>query len=257
MVDNKISKGEANQISVYFRDLDSGRWTGVNADDEYAPASMLKVPVMIAYYKLAETYPEILLKKVLYDGSFDDNKAETLKPEKAIKPGKEYTIDELIKYMIVYSDNNATKLLHQNISTSLLEDIYDDLEISTPEKGQIDFMSAKKYSRFFRVLYNSTYLNRIMSQKALELLVQPDFPQGINGGIPSNIIAAQKFGERTIYSSDVSSQTYEIHDCGIIYYPSHPYVACVMTKGDDINNLEKTIQDVSRLLYQETDRQYR
>lgn len=255
LVNDEIAKKEVIGVSVYFRDLDTGQWTGVNENDTYSPASMLKVPVMIAYFKLAETHPEILYKKVLYDGSFDDNRAETIKPTAMIELGHEYTIEELIHYMIVDSDNNARRLLDLNIDPNALLDVYSDLGISIPAKGSIDFMSAKTYARFFRILYNSTYLSRAMSQKALSLLLEPDFAQGIVAGLPSGVNAAQKFGERTVLNPDGSVQFRELHDCGIVYHPRHPYLACIMTKGTDFTVLEGSIQNISRLLYQEDDQQ--
>lgn len=150
-IDLKNSK-KAAEISVYFRNLDNGEWTGINENAKYSPASMLKIAVMIAYYKLAETHPEILWEKVFYDGSFDLNQFQSIKSENFIKPGYLYTIDTLIKYMILYSDNNADKLLHLNINENSLKDAYSDLGVNIPEVGNIDFMSAKAYSRFFRIL---------------------------------------------------------------------------------------------------------
>jgi beta-lactamase class A len=256
-VDNKLQQAQAKKISVYFRDLDTGRWAGVNENELYAPASMYKVPIMIAYYKLAEIHPEILQQKILYDGAFDYNQQETLKPKETIQAGKEYAIDDLIKFMIVYSDNNAATLLDQHLDHDLLSNLYAKLEIPLPpQTGDVDFLSAKIYSRFLRILYNATYLNEEISQKVLELLSQGDFPQGIRSGAPSNVVVAEKFGERLVRSDNGSIQERELHDCGIVYYPSHPYAVCVMTSGNDLNNLEGVISDISRLLYQEVDRQY-
>lgn len=59
-IDENKKNNLAQNISVYFRDLISGQWTGVNEDEEYIPASLVKVPLMMAYYKYAETNPEIL-----------------------------------------------------------------------------------------------------------------------------------------------------------------------------------------------------
>jgi len=41
-------------ISVYFRDLNNGPWFGINENDMFSPASLLKVPLMMLYFKLAE-----------------------------------------------------------------------------------------------------------------------------------------------------------------------------------------------------------
>src|ERR1043166_6269401 len=58
--------GAATDISVYFRELDSGHWTGVNEDAKYFPASLFKVPVMIAYEQWSESDPSILNQKLHY-----------------------------------------------------------------------------------------------------------------------------------------------------------------------------------------------
>src|ERR1035437_1746058 len=41
--DSLINSGKANTISVYFRSLNNGPWFGINQDENYFPASLLKV----------------------------------------------------------------------------------------------------------------------------------------------------------------------------------------------------------------------
>ena len=253
-----IRNHDADHVSVYVRTLKSGRWISVNPDERYSPASLLKVPTMIAFYKLAESDPEILSKRVQYAGGFNDNKAEHFKPARVIEPGMSYTIDELIHTMIAYSDNNATRLLHDNINPVLLEKVYNDLGVSISDAGtQDDFMTVNQYTYFFRVLYNATYLNRVLSEKAIALLSEPDFPQGIQAGVPGTIALAQKFGERSIADAHGVISARELHDCGIVYYPQHPYLLCVMTRGNDFDKLASMIRAISYLVYQDRDRQSR
>lgn len=56
---------------------------------------------------------------------------------------------------------------------------------------------------------------------------------------------AQKFGERVN-----SLQEIELHDCGIIYYPKNPYLLCVMTKGNNLDNLKSAIKNIYSIVYQ-------
>lgn len=256
MVDSYKGQGVLKRASVYYRDLDSGSWVGINEDDHYSPASLLKVPTMIALLKFAEQDPGFLKKEIWYDGSFDDNRAESIKPLKAIESGKAYTEEDLIARMVGYSDNNATRLLDQNINTSFQGQVYSDLGIDTPSlQGPIDFMSVKNYSYFFRILYNASYLNREMSEKALAFLSLPDFPQGIAAGLPQGVVAAQKFGERVVYSkNNPNPVTKELHDCGIVYYPEHPYLLCIMTEGNDLDKLAGFIKVVSSTVYREVEK---
>ncbi len=242
--------GTASDVGVYFQDLDAGRWTGVNEEHQFSPASLLKVPVMIAYLKSAEADPNTLDRKMTFDGSFDDNAIENIKPLKSIQAGKSYSIDDLIKYMIEYSDNNAAHILFDDLGIDKLKQVFDDLKVPFP-MSQSDYLSPEKYSFFFRVLYNSTYLSPLMAQKALGLLAYADFPQGISAGVPENITTAQKFGEHTFPGG-----TQELHDCGIIYHPTHPYFLCIMTKGGDLAKLTDVIRKMSVLIYDQVDKNF-
>lgn len=70
-IQDKKSSGELIQGSVYFRDLNNGPWFGVDEKTDFAPSSLLKLPVMMAYYKIAEDNPAILSKKILFDKILD------------------------------------------------------------------------------------------------------------------------------------------------------------------------------------------
>lgn len=253
-INSKKRDGSASDISFYMKNLRNSSWTGVDEDKHYAPASLMKVPIMMAIYKEGEDNPEFLNKKILYKINSDYNSEEYFQPKDRIIPGKSYTVEELLRYMINYSDNNAMSLLINQISPKKITDIFNDLGLPIPENnadGTIDYMSAKLYSRLFRVLYNCTYLNEEDSAKALELLSGSDFPNGIVSQIPGNVIVSNKFGERTVYNPDKTLLYRELHDCGIVYAGDNPYALCIMTKGTDFTKLEKIIQDISKMAYDE------
>ncbi|MEN9613909.1 MAG: hypothetical protein RLZZ347_216 [Candidatus Parcubacteria bacterium] len=249
VINAKITDGSAKTVSVYFRS--NGKWLGINENEKYSPASLNKVPIMMAYYKKAEENPGILSQELIYDGSFDQNKQETFRSEYDITPGA-YTIENLIKAMIVNSDNNALILLYNNIDHNSLKEVYTDLGLSvTSDSGLIDSISAKEYSYFFRLLYNATYLNDTYSERAMELLASASFPQGIRSGIPKNTTIAQKFGERSTPNKNGIDIERELHDCGIVFNQTHPYNICIMTRGTNFEQLSNTIKAVSTVVYQE------
>jgi beta-lactamase class A len=256
-INQNIKNGDAKNISVYFRGLNSGHWSGVGENNTYAPASLLKVPLMIAYLKEADDNPDILKQKLTYTQTTDENTAEYFKPQKFILPNQSYTVDDLLHYMILYSDNNAATLLQNNLKQSDLLEVYSDIGIPVSSNLTDENMSPKIYSYIFRILYNATYLSKPMSQYALELLSYADFPQGLESGVPSNMPTSNKFGERTVetknpMTGDLTVDYRELHDCGIIYYPKNPYLLCIMTKGQDFSKLTKIISDISTMVYNET-----
>ncbi len=255
LIDQLKAEGKISDAGFYFRGFKTGYWYGVNEEDKFSPGSLMKVPLMMAYFKLAQSNSQILSKRLVYEGNFDANLAEVYKPAEAIKSGQSYTVDELIRYMIVYSDNNAANLLLANINQNSFGEIFADLGVDLPDltQGDKDFLTPKQYSLFFRILRNATYLNGEYSEKAMELLVDVDFPQGLLGGIPSNIEVADKYGEYLFHNPD-GSQVTQLHDCGLIYYPGRPYFLCVMTKGKNYNDLSSAIQSISQMVYAEVDK---
>lgn len=242
-----------DDASVYFRRINSGTWFGVNEDADFSPASMLKITVAMAYYKIAEFHPEILNRTVLYDGSFDKNTGSFFKPLHNLEAGKQYAISDLLDRMLRYSDNNANYLLltDHGVGAKQLSELFSFLNMPPFDfSNDFDSMTAKNYSNFFRALYNTTYLDMNMSEKLLETLATADFKDGIIGGIPASLTAAHKFGERSFPNID-GTMTRELHDCGIIYYPNHPYFLCVMTKGTDFQKLSGIIKHIAELVYQD------
>ena len=239
------NKGDAESVSVYFRDLNTGRWTGVNEDEKYKPSSMLKVPLLMADLKLAEKKPEYLSEERPYVRQYD---ARQYYQPKTQLTNKNYTIEQLLSAMIIDSDNDAANTLFNDNSEGFKE-LYQAFRLPTPSEDSPDYMSAKSYSVIFRILYNSSYLSRDMSERALKLLSQTDFNMGLTGDLPKTITVSHKFGENTLEFPGGVVQQKEFHDCGIIYYPSNPYLLCVMTRGQDFSKLAAVVSNISKLTY--------
>jgi beta-lactamase class A len=232
----KLDESTIDDVSVYYRDLNNGPWYGVNQDARFAPASLLKVPMMIALYKKAETDPSFLSLELVPDGT---------------ESGE--TVEALIEKMIIKSENYAFDLLSNVVDFDEIRLMHDVLDIPfTEENSSDDYITVRRYSSLFRVLYNASYLNREYSEKALALLARAEYDSGIANGLPDNLVIANKFGIR----SDQDDQRQQLHDCGVVYYPDHPYLLCIMTKGNDVDKLEEAIQDISRSVFDQINNRY-
>lgn len=252
IIDDKTSTNTITRAAVYFRDMNNGPWFGINEKDDFAPASLIKVPMMIAYYKLAESDPSLLEKEITNTLIDDAKYVQNVMPSVTLTPNKTYTVDELIYIMIVHSDNLAYQLLLENIDNSLIFQIYHDMGINIKERQESgnpagDILSVKDYASFFRVLYNSSYLNNEMSEKALELLSKSAYKNGLIAGVPLNIEISHKFGERQF----IDTQEKQLHDCGIVHLPQKQYLLCIMTKGHDFNKLSDVIKTISSEVFTE------
>lgn len=240
---------EDDTVSVYFRELESGRWFSINGEEKFSPASLLKLPIYIAYLKMAENESSILEQTINISGD-DQNDKENFKSENPILVGQTYTIRELLDAMIKESDNNALYALYQLMNNDLKMEIFTDLGVPLPTQSATeDFMSAKVFSNFFRVLYNGTYLSHNDSENALKTLAENPLENGIVAGLPTGIEFASKFGERKIPDPLTQESKYELHDCGIVYVED-PYLLCVMTKSTQgFEHLSALIQSVSKTIH--------
>lgn len=243
-VNQYISSKAVSNISVYFRDLNNGGWFGVNEKDTFSPASLLKVPYMISLYKLAETNPEILSKVVQYKKVYSIAEPN-FKPEKVLELGASYTINELVSRMILYSDNEAMYLILDSFDPKIFNALYEDLGLGMLTDYHAVDIAVKSYASFLRILFNASYLSVSSSEKALDLLSKTSRKM-LGRDIPDSVVIANKFGER--HYSDTGED--QLHNCGIIYYPKHPYLLCVMTRGTDYDVLSKIIGELSKQIYQ-------
>lgn len=241
--------GALENTSVYVRDLSNGVWGGVREDDEYIPASMSKVVLMIALLRQAMSDDRFFVKKVVYDGtgSAEIRNTSNTSPDPLVM-GEPYTIDDLVRRMIMYSDNDATATLQREVNNLILQDVFTDLSvIQKAVPGAETRISPHQYSFFFRVLFNASYLPWSISEQALQLLSKTTYHEGLVAGVPKEITLSHKFGHR----EEADNSTHFLHDCGIVYAPQRPYFVCVMTRGVNIDVLTETIQHISGMVYEE------
>lgn len=253
-LNEQVKNKNLSVASVYFRGQKSSGGFTINPDEKYGMASLIKVPLMIGYFKLAQRDPSVLTKEITYTGSFDYNKDRNILSEKKLKKGDTYKVSELIDYMIKYSDNNAYSLLANNLNITntyeYVNNLFNDLGISEIAVDR-DNIEIGTYSLFFRVLYNSTYFNRTYSEKAMEILANTDYKKGIGASLPGDVEVAQKYGEAVIKNERGVEMGREFHNCGIVYYLEAPYLLCIMTKGRDLSVLQDIVANVSKMVYEE------
>ena len=163
---------------------------------------------------------------------------------KQIEENKVYSIKELLKYMIAYSDNKATYLLKRNIDYEVYLKMVNDLKIPMPQtEKDFMFMTASQYSDIFKIIYNSSYLSCDNSEFALSLLNQCDFKIGLLNGLPDSVNVVHKFGE-----AEVSGQ-HQLHECGLVYMNHSPYLITIMTNGYNIRDLPPVLSTISKMVY--------
>jgi len=252
LIETSRGAGEIASASVYFRELNDGPWIGVYEHVGYLPASLLKLPMLITILKRAERDPGFLAQRLTFAGRRDDNTLIAFRPPETLVPGRSYTVEELSRRMMRFSDNNAAGLLGTLVAMPELNETLRGLGVLPGLVATQGRLEIKAVSAFLRVLYNASYLSREHSELALEMLSQSFFREGIIAGVPGGVTVVSKYGEAT-----VGANTLQLHEFAIVYHERRPYLLGVMTQGQGMPALARFIREVSRLIYEEVDAQSR
>ena len=248
LTDAAKSKNEVTDISIYFRDFETGRWLASNANMSFSPGILTKTPMMIAYYKLAENNPAILDASINFNGTFLSEQDIFNTGKAKLVPGLDYKVDDLIRKMLRDSDETAAGVLFDHIDKNVLAEVFSDLGVDFNEdKVGRDFITLKRYSVFFRALYNGTYLTLEYSEKALELLAQDKTDSLLQRGLPQSIPFVGHVGGRNFVEKN--EKQYEVYECDIIYYPKHNYMLCAAAHGSSLEGIKKLFTNIGAVMY--------
>ena len=235
-------KDTAYRASVYIRDLNDARWNVLNQEEKYDPGSILKLPIMIALMKKAESDPGILEQQILYQGTERKLPTQTIKPT-SIQPGTVYKVKDLLQFMIVESDNEANMLLFNFLKPEVVLKVFRDLNMEVPDVSQPTvYMKAADVSKFLRIIYNSSYTNPRLSEYAMELLEKTKFKDGMKKSIPGDALLVHKFGERGYPGTSYQ----ELCETGIIYLNDQRVLLTIMTKGNNQRDQAASISEITR-----------
>lgn len=245
------SAGVLLDASVYFRDLEHGPTFGINEFADFAPASLLKLPLAFVIFSADEKQSGVLAHKLLLQGTSTIDQQRVL-PKVTAEVGQEYTLEELLRMMIVYSDNTSYDALNSFIMNredraTFHREVFQEIGLIDPKDRVEETITTRGYASLLRLLYNVSYLEVESSETLLGWLADSDYKEGIPAGLPPGLTVAHKFGER------YAEEFVQLHDCGVVYYPENPYLICIMTRGADFEKLEEVIRTISRMVYEEFD----
>ncbi|HEX8245556.1 MAG TPA: serine hydrolase [Longimicrobium sp.] len=235
--------GDTAEVSVAFRDMETGDSLLVDAHRVLHAASTMKVPVMLELFRRADAGDISLADSVevrnrfrsIADGSTyaldpaDDSDSTLYR-----RVGQRVPIRELITLMITRSSN---------LATNLLIDLADPRRIAGTMAaigaGEMHVLRGVEDGPAFRAGMNNTTsasaLMRVMeavaggraaspaaSREMVEILGRQEFTEMIPAGVPRGTRTANKTGSITRIA----------HDAAIVFPPGRaPYVLVVLTHG--------------------------
>lgn len=224
---NKLKEITANYgdtFSLYFEYLPTGTSIGINEKAELSAASLIKLPVVMAYFHQKEhTSLQFTETKVKIQEKEIDKGFGTLWQKGA---GAEITLEEAVRLALVESDNTAALVLADHIAEESLKEVYEGLDIDLIFKNNRVIISAKQYASILKALYFSAVLSKESSQEILDILTKTKFSDKLPAGIDKDIPVAHKIGILELEDSKL------YQDCGIVYIPKRSYLLCIFSQSD-------------------------
>jgi len=235
------------QHSLYFEYLPNGTNIRDGDDNISQAASLMKTPIVMDLYKLAELGMINLDQPVTVtqdEISTDPEFGNTT----GLKPGDKITLRHAAEITLHNSDNTAFAVIGNSIRPLLKNntDSVQNLDITFSTNGNKPgneqvLISSRSYSSILKCLYYSCFNSPQDSTTMINFLSDSSDSHRLMAGVEgSGVRVAHKVG-----SSPVSQS-----DCGIIYYPKRPYLVCLMLFNiPSGTNVDQYFEQVSQTIY--------
>lgn len=225
-------------FAMYFEYLPTGTSIGINEKIDFYSASLLKLPMAMAYfYQREKNGLEVENNNILIEEKHVDRGFGQLWKQGA---GVTIPVDEVLRLSLTQSDNTAANALASHIHKQNFFEVYEGLDINFVQDSDSKVLiGAKSYASILKSLYFASIINREHSNMILTLLTTTAFEDKLVNSIPAEIPVAHKIGVH-------EGSTYQ--DCGIVYVPKRPYALCMMSKSTD-EEATKRMQEVSHIIF--------
>ncbi|OGM25681.1 hypothetical protein A2962_03875 [Candidatus Woesebacteria bacterium RIFCSPLOWO2_01_FULL_39_61] len=230
-----MTKELSGVYGLYVLRLDDGSNYGVNENEIFQAASLIKLPVIFAMYKEAE------------GGNIDlDNKYRLKRTDKVAGSGSLYqksegyliTYREMVRLMGKQSDNTAFNILVKLLGKDKIESVIKELGMiqTSLDKNET---TPEDVGIFFDRLYNGNLISDASTNEILEDLTDTIYEDWLVAGIPGVIRVAHKYGR----------ELHIVNDAGIIL-SDKPFVLVIMSKGIVEKEADEIFPVITRAVYE-------
>ncbi len=234
-------------VGYYWKDLQTGRTQEYHSDSDVVAASVIKIPIMAAFFDAAES------------GRIDPSALVTLEEKHRypscgainyLHSGLQLTLEDVCVLMIILSDNSATNFLIDYLGMDAIQEWIDRngygtirlnrrlFDAKAAAAGIENYISAGAIGRMLEQIWSKT----LVSPKASERMLQILSDQRLNGKLPF-FLHSLKNGPKLAHKTGEDDGI--THDCAIVYRDGKGYVLCVTGDKTDVPKLERCMQDAA------------
>lgn len=227
---------EDPDIGVFVKSLVTGKEAGIHANEMFTAASTGKLPIIYYTQKMIsdekidpeKTFKNDTSKINEMDLSYQQEGAGILqdKPE-----GTSYSVDQVLRWTIEYSDNQGTNFLGYYVGNEYDKEMRDTISRVIGRTWKTPFeVTAKENGRLMEEIHK-------LGGRAIEYMKNTEYDdERIAKYLPVDV--AHKIGDVDGYEHDVA-----------IVYADDPYVLSIMTKNDTgYEKIATLSKDIYKLL---------
>ena len=232
---------------VYVKNLVTGETFARGAEKPVVAASVIKIPVMIEAFR-AQAAGEVCLDEI--HALADAERMPSCGTLKAMHTGIEMTLLDLVRLMIIVSDNTATNILIRRLGigrvnatlralgcerTTLRRLLFDR---SASRRGVENSITAGEMGMLLEKLWRGEIVSPEASAEMMDILLD----QRLNGKLPFDLhVRGIRIAHKTGEDSGVT------HDVGVIF-AQEPLVVCFVGEHVDVPAYERLMQDAAKML---------
>ncbi|HQA59429.1 MAG TPA: class A beta-lactamase-related serine hydrolase, partial [Tepidanaerobacteraceae bacterium] len=218
------------------KDFATGETLNLNSDQVYVAASTIKLPLVLYIYELAAQGKINLDAKLTYTPEYYAQGTGILQGEPF---GGQYTIRELSRLSMEYSDNVAWKMLLDFMGQDKLTAYEKSLGAkATGGDNGLYITTPEDMGIYLERLLNFSEEKPEYGNEVLHYMANSIFSEGIPQDLPDDIVVAHKMG----------ALNDKFHDVGIVF-GNRPYIIAIFTDEAWEEVSLQTLADVSRIVY--------
>ncbi len=236
---------------IYYKNLKTGEIICHNENLSFKPASIIKLPTLMAIYKMAEEGRISLDEKVKV--TYED-RVPSCGAFNAFTDEPVVDIRTLCFLMIVISDNTAANILFKYIGIDILNKEFKTMGLTGTHiercffdwkglsEGPENKIVPSEIAFLLEKVYNGTFVNEEVSQKILDILLEQQSRWKIPAYIEHLCPVANKTGE----SDDITG------DAAIVL-GDHPFVLVCIFNDTFVPDTDEWIRHYAKHLFEKRD----
>lgn len=231
----ELVKDSKGTYGIYVYNLTDKQSFGLNQDEVFPAASLIKLPVTLALYQKAEKGEIELETKYVLKEADKRTGAGIIQYKPA---GTVYTYRKLAELMGQQSDNTAFQVIRSLLGDEEIQKTIDNLGMSKTSLSKNE-TSPMDIGLFFRKFYSQSLLTRNHRDEILDYLTKTAFEDRIPAGVPEEVRVAHKIG----------NETGSFSDAGIVF-GKEPFILVILSREALEKEALKVLPEITKAVWE-------